>query len=429
MHAIGKALAVSAAIAVGYATIAIAATPETKVYPNGASTFDTAEHGWVASAQTCTVMGQEDLVLAPQMCESTSGHEGSGAEKYIYTRFTSLANAESAIEAGGTWTSPAFTTAPMEIGTAAVSFRRQAFFDQAVGERGALIRLDTLLVEKATATTPEKQTLILREELRSPDTAGFVTRTQAFDPALVTPGREYELRFVSRMTADQGQLADNTVEIRLDDVALTTTEPIEGPAGPEGDPGAPGDPGAKGDAGDPGAKGDSGAAGEQGVKGDSGTSGERGAAGPAGPAGTPGTEGPAGPSGGVNSAIGRRLLQIERLEPFTLSGSFTGQLRTRIRCDRNALVRCEGSYKIRTVNPINTRLRGGRRFKRVTLGTGAWQLQRTSRGYAKLEVSPRNFEVIKRRAPVPVTVTMTVLDEEGVQQTLQRTFRLKVRAR
>ena len=411
MHAIKRALAVGAALVVGGSAVAVAAAPQSSTYPQaGGNAFTADAEGWTASNETCTLLGQDGSPLDPLwsvLCDTSSGADSES----IYTRFTSLANAARSFEASGTWTSPEFTLDPStDIGTAALSYSRQATFDSLLPDRGALVRVDAFLLEKNGDAFD--RTLVLREEIRSPDTSGFVTRTQAFDPSGLEKGGTYKLEFVAYLTADQGQLIENTNEIRYDNVKLTVTEPIEGPAGQDGATGATGETGAQGEQGLQGTAGPQGAAGAQGTAGPQG---------PAGPAGTPGADGE------PNSLAARRLLRIERLEPYQARGSFARQLRTRIRCNREVLVRCEGSYKIRTLKPINTRLLGGVRMKRVTLGTGAWQLQRVSRGYAKLTVSRRNHLYALRRSPLPVTVTMTVLDEDGVQQTLQRTLRLRVK--
>jgi hypothetical protein len=106
-------------------------------------------------------------------------------------------------------------------------------------------------------------------------------------------------------------------------------------------------------------------------------------------------------------------------------GPFAGQARVRVLCKRGAAARCEGTVKVRTVRRINERLRGGTRLRRVTLGTGTYQLPRGRVGYAKVVLSPRALALVRRRGPFAVHALVTVLDERGRQQTLRRTFRIR----
>jgi hypothetical protein len=125
----------------------------------------------------------------------------------------------------------------------------------------------------------------------------------------------------------------------------------------------------------------------------------------------------------VNSARARALLRVDRLVKVQRKGPYVHQLRVRVFCKRKVEARCEGSVKVRTTNPINTRLHGGKRLKKVTLGTGSYQLPRGRVGYAKVMLTDTGERLLTARGPFAVDVQLTVLDQDGSQQTLRKRFR------
>ena len=97
-------------------------------------------------------------------------------------------------------------------------------------------------------------------------------------------------------------------------------------------------------------------------------------------------------------------------------------------CKRSALLRCEGTIKIRTTKQINTAFRPGRRLmRRVTLGTVPYRLNRGQVGYGKIIPTRLAKRLLRKHIPLKVDVFVTVLDEQAVQQTLRRTFTLRFR--
>jgi hypothetical protein len=111
-----------------------------------------------------------------------------------------------------------------------------------------------------------------------------------------------------------------------------------------------------------------------------------------------------------------------------LTGPFAGQLRVRVFCRHRVDARCEGTLKIRTVHRINTSLRRGRtRLRKVTLGTGSYQMPRGRIGYAKVMLTSVGQRLLVARGPITVDALVTVLDQNGRQQTLRKRFRMTLR--
>jgi hypothetical protein len=129
----------------------------------------------------------------------------------------------------------------------------------------------------------------------------------------------------------------------------------------------------------------------------------------------------------VNSLEARRLLRLDRLTRVQFRGPFANQLRLKVFCRTAVLSRCEGTVKLRTVKPINVALKKGRkRMKKVTLGTGSYQLTKRQIGYSKVFLTPLGRRLVKARAPITVNALVTVLDQRGRQQRLSRRFTIKI---
>jgi hypothetical protein len=251
---------------------------------------------------------------------------------------------------------------------------------------------------------------VLAKTLGASD-AGWTTESVALPAGALVPGRTYRLETTSALTSEQVQALQGTVSLAVDNIALTVTPP---PA--DGAPGAPGAPGAGG------------------ATGATGATGQSGASGTAGPQGAPGTTttvvvpSRSQDRQAINSEAARRLLRIDRLVRVQSRGPFAGQLRLRVFCKNGVDGRCEGTVKIRSVSPINTRLRSrGRRMRKVTLGTGSYQLPRRRVGYAKVMLTDTGRALLRARGPFKVHALVTVLDQDGRQQRLRRTFRAIIR--
>src|SRR4051794_4464467 len=372
-------------------------------YPTpGGSTFATGLDGWTAGDDAgCTVLGALDAPLCAVSNERVDEHDGS-----LQTTFTSLVNALGAADGTGGFTSPPFTVpADAAIGGAALTLTRRLTSDAPLLDSGAAAHLAIDLVDDAGA-----RTRLLDRDLTDADTA-WTTDAVALPAGAVVAGRTYRLQSRAQLTSEQAQALQGTVALGLDDLGVRTTAPA-----------ADGEDGATGDTGSTGATGQTGA---------SGSSGSTGAAGPAGAPGTttvvtvPSRTAPSRTS--VNSAAARRLLRVDRLARVQFKGPYAGQMRVRVFCKRASAARCEGSLKIRTVGRVNTALQPGRkRLRKVTLATGSYQLPRGRVGYAKVVLSAVNQRLLLARGPLRVDALMTVLDQDGRQQVLRKTFRTSV---
>ena len=323
-------------------------------------------------------------------------------------------------------------------------------------EKGTVARTDVHLVDLGAPNNggDDEALLIHREELTpdksdvtipGDDEAWVRTGTAVpTDPDGITmaleSGRQYRLAFTTFITTEDvitpspldPPLAER-VGVGYDNIRLSVTEPLQGPAGQNGTDGTNG---THGTTGTNGTNGTNGTDGTDGAPGPAGPAGPAGANGAPGPAGAPGPRGPAGPAGApgssggtagdINSEAARRLLQISRLMPFITRGKYKNQLRQRIVCRGAVENRCEGTVRMRTLNKV--RVPGSRKRERITLGQHAYAIPRRTIGYAKVFPSPAGRKAIKKLVPLKVQVTVTVLDQNGDQQTL-RVTRTLVRKR
>jgi hypothetical protein len=394
-------------VAVGTAALATAGTglamaDDGPQYPTpGGSTFAQGVDGWSADSDAgCDILGLGVPGLCAVSNERVDDHDGA-----LQTTFTSLVNALGAADATGGFNSPQFTVpADAQVGGAALTLERRLTSDAPLLDSGAAAHLAIDLVDAGGA-----RTRVLDRDLGAADTA-WTGDAVTLPAGAVVPGHTYRLESSAQLTSEQAQALQGTVSVALDDVGVRTTAP---PA--DGQDGA------------------AGAAGANGAAGATGSSGSAGSTGTAGPAGRPGTTtivttpSRTTPSSGINSPAARRLLRVDRLARVQFKGPYAGQMRVRVFCKRSSAARCEGSVKIRTVGRINTALQPGRkRLKKVTLATGSYQLPRGRVGYAKVVLSATNQRLLLARGPLRVDALMTVLDQDGRQQTLRKRFRTSV---
>jgi hypothetical protein len=397
---------VTSVMSIAAASLALAGGPTAIPGPDG-WTFEADEQGWKDGGASCQILG--NLPDPTEfLCGTANEYDGEGG--HIATRFSTLANAAGAFDGAGTWIGPDFTVPSDDISAVALEYSRALEVDQAIAEKGSTARTDVVLVD-----AEGKRTLLEREDLTVAD-ADFARRARDLGPTVLKPGETYHLEIATFLTSEDAQAIAGEVAALYDDVKLTVTPAVSGPTGPTGPDGANGASGADGAAG---------AAGASGANGAPGSPGAGGVPGPAGPAGAPGQKGG---EASVSPVAARRLLTIDRLQPFLKRGPFANQLRTRVFCRRGAEKRCEGVVKIRTLNKVNTAFKPGRKaMKRVTLGTGAYRLNIGQVGYGKVFTTSLGRKIIAKRGPVKVEVLFTALDEDGGQQTLRRTFTLKAK--
>ncbi|MDQ3675950.1 MAG: hypothetical protein M3401_03960 [Actinomycetota bacterium] len=201
----------------------------------------------------------------------------------------------------------------------------------------------------------------------------------------LTPDTTYFVRVIAA-NAD-GTVTANTVEFKSD----KTSGP--GPPGQPGQPGAPGAPGAPGKPGAPGAPGAPDASGSQ-----------------------------------LNKQIlellsgdARAMLRIhdQRLV-VPMKGRFKGRLRIRITCRSIAVRTCSGTVKVRSRSNINTSTSGKKlKKKKVTLATGAVQLDRRKRGYAILQFNQQRTDLVRLRKRIKVVVIAAVIDADNNRQNIR----------
>jgi hypothetical protein len=360
--------------------------------------------GWEALDASCSLLGLTD-VPAP-FC--AVGSSWDGAEKAAITTFTPLANAGGALVGESTLRSPSFAVpADADVGSATLEVDRKAAVDALVDAGGTARWTVSLLDESAGEGARPVE--LLTDDLSANDDV-WVTRSVRLDGDQLSPGHSYRIVTRSTFTTQTAQALMGTTSVALDNVLLTALPPVVGPKGEDGAGGANG------------ANGASGGPGSDGLPG----IGVPGAPGMPGPAAAPAevrTVAASGTPARVNSPEARRLLRIDRLAVVRFKGPFANQLRLRVLCRTTVLSRCEGTVKIRSVRRINAALgKGRKRMKRVTLGTGSYQLARRQLGYAKVFLTPVNRRLVAKRSPIAVTVQVTVLDQKGNQQRLQRTF-------
>lgn len=391
----GRAMAVTVGVLATAGTAAMAAGDAPRAVPDGDGwTFEADAEGWATpeDGTSCLILSNVEDPFG--LCETTNSHDAE--EKALATRFEPVANAAGVFEGRGVWASPSFTVDVPEVGTATLSYRRKAVVDQLIAESGSRLRADVVAVDEAAKV----EILLSREELTADDTEAWQRRTRSLGTSALEPGKTYHLLVKTYATTDDAQLLVGEVSALYDDIKLTVSPPAA-----------------------------------DGEKGEPGVQGPAGPAGPAGPTPEPVVvHAPAAPADGggreasVNSDAARRLLRIDRLQPLHARGAFRGQLRTRIFCRPAAGLRCEGTVKIRTIKRVNTAFLKGRKvLRRVTLGTGAYRLNKGQTGYAKIITTPLSSKIIRTRGPLAVEVLVTVLDENGRQQTLRREFTLRTR--
>lgn len=412
MFARTRALAaavVTAVVGVSGASLALAADDAPQYPVSGGSTFAAGLEGWTAADDSgCAVLGVLDAPLCSITNERVDDHEGS-----LQTTFTTLVNAVGIADGTGGFGSPAFTVpAGAQIGGASLTLQRRLTSDAPLLDSGAVAQLAVDLVD-TTDPAAEQRTLLLDRSLDAGDGA-WTRETVALPAGSLQGGHTYRLDARSRLTSEQVQALEGSVVLALDDIGVTTTPPAA-----DGQDGA------------------TGAAGSTGETGQTGSTGSTGTEGSAGPAGTPGTttvitvnrSAAASTQPTVNSARARSLLRLDRLVKVQRKGQYVHQMRVRVFCKRKVEARCEGSVKVRTTSRINTRLHGGKRLRKVTLGTGSYQLPRGRVGYAKVMLTDTGERLLKARGPFAVDVQLTVLDQDGSQQVLRKRFRAALTGR
>jgi hypothetical protein len=357
-------------------------------------TFDANAEGWKAGAADCVLFGQ---VPAEPFCTMENLHDAAeGVPKgSIKTVMYQLVGTQNVFAAQGVWTSPSFTLpADKKVGVVTAFIDRKALANDLFSEQGIAIRSDYVIVDEGETKT---RTLAIRDDLGGADTANWVRRTRALGADSLVAGHTYHLELVTNISSGTAKVLDDDLGVFYDNVRLQIAEPEKG------DPGAPGSAGSPGPAGQPGTPG------------------------PAGPPGPGTTQILDGKDGVVNSATAKRLLEIDKLMPVKTTGGFANQMRTRLKCKNAVSERCEGTVKVRTADLVAVRGKGGKTSKkRLTFGAGAYQLSRGKSGYAKALLTPAYKKFLLKKKSIKVIVSVTVLDEKGFQQTLEKTFTMKV---
>jgi len=412
---IPRAVMLTAALAgagVGGVSLARAQDEVAPQYPvPGGSTFTTDIEGWAAAEDSaCSVLGVIDAPLCGVTNERSDDHDGS-----LVTTFTALVNALGVADATGGFSSPAFTVpADQQVGQATIGVERALSSDAPLLDSGAVATLAVDLVD-TTDPAAESRTQVLETNLDAAD-EGWAAERVTLPTGTVVPGHTYRLDTRSHLTTEQVQALQGTVSVAVDDVGLTVLEPPKD--------GATGVPGAQGETGTQGTQGETGS---QGTQGETGTQGSQGTQGAPGVPGQTTVIVKSTSPVKTNSAAARRLLRVDRLLRAFTTGPFADQMRVRVFCKRAVTARCDGTVKIRTVGRINTALLGGRRLRKVTLGTGSYQLPRGRVGYAKVMLTPLGRRLLLARGPFRVDALLTVLDQDGRQQRLRKTFRASMR--
>src|SRR3954470_24807558 len=358
-----RAVLITAALTAAGGAVA-AADGTVPQYPTaGGSTFATGLDGWKPAENAgCTAAGLPADGFCSVTNERVDDHQGS-----LQTTFTSLANAANAADGTGGFSSPDFSVpADANNGRATLTLDRRLTSDGPPLDGAPVADLAVDLVD-ATDPQSEQRTTVLDRSLDSTDTA-WTGEDVALPDGTVLAGHTYRLETRARLSTEQAQALEGSVAVGIDDVGLATAPP---PAdGKDGATGATGAIGETGSTGQTGSTGETGSAGQTGEQGSTGAPGVPGPAGPIQVVAAPSSE----PK--INSAAARALLRVDRLVRAYTTGPFADQLRVRVFCKRKVATRCEGTLKVRTVARINTALLGGRRLRKVTLGTGTYQLPR-----------------------------------------------------
>ena len=402
------AAAAFAALMVTGASMALAQGDEPQYPAPGGSTFATGMDGWKADDDSgCTTGGLSGLPVCSVANERVDAHQGS-----LQTTFTSLVNGAGAADGVGGFASGTFAVpSDAQIGAARLTLDRLLSSDAPLVDGGPVADLAVDLVD-VTDPAAEQHSVLLDRSLDETDTQ-WTGETIALPDGTVRAGRTYRLETRSRLSSEQAQALQGSVSVAFDNVGITTTPP-------------PAD-------------------GRTGAAGQDGAAGATGAPGPAGPAASPTavptpTTAPSTTAAAtvpsrtpasrpkVNSSEARRLLRVDRLVQVRLTGPFAGQARVRVFCRRRVGARCEGTLKLRTVHRVNTALKKGRRrMRKVTLGTGSYQMPRGRIGYAKVILTAVGQRLLVARGPFAVDALVTVLDQNGRQQILRKRFRATVR--
>ncbi len=103
-----------------------------------------------------------------------------------------------------------------------------------------------------------------------------------------------------------------------------------------------------------------------------------------------------------------------------MKGRFKGRLRIRITCRSIAVRTCSGTVKVRSRSNINTSTSGKKlKKKKVTLATGAVQLDRRKRGYAILQFNQQRTDLVRLRKRIKVVVIAAVIDADNNRQNIR----------
>jgi hypothetical protein len=364
-------------------------------------TFDAGPEGFTDAGAGCGVLGFPEPTEG-LLCSTENRHNpDDGYPKgSLGTYMFSFVNADNVFVGQGSWKSPSFVVPESQkVGGVTVFVDRKAYSAADLLDAGAVIRADVVLVDESAENA---RTLLIRDDLGAGDLEFWVRRTRAISTETVVPGHSYHMLLTSNVSSDVTQVIGET-GVGFDNLRLRVSEESGTPGAP-GEPGAPGSPGEAGTPGSPGAPG---------------------AQGPAGAPGGPGTTQILDGSDGVpNSEAARKLLRIRSLPTLHVKGGFAKQFRLRVFCRGAAAERCEGTVKFRSVKAFKTRIGGKKVKRRVTLGSGAYQLAKGKIGYAKALLTPAYKRLLLNKT-VKVDAIVTVLDEFGRQQTLTRRFKLR----
>lgn len=346
-------------------------------YPSpGGSTFTSDSEGWRDGGASCNLLGIRGLLCTARNEHQAAEGNPAGA---IRTRFQALVNAVGLFTGEGTWRSPAFRVEALPDGAAIAGgdlhFDRRAAIEALI-DIGGIARYRVLLVDETDATAP--RTVEIANAALTKDDAGWRSVDVALSASQIEAGRTYHLAFVSQMTSQTAQLLSGQIWMGWDNVRLTVRSGPEGPAGPAG-----------------------------------AGAGDR----------VGGSD--------VNSRRAKRLLRIDtRRASAARRGQFSNEVRVRVFCKRTSLSRCEGTAKLRTAQKVNPSIRRRRAKRRVTFGSQAYVCPRGMVCFIKVPIRDRTRRWAAVRGDqrgLAADVLVTVLDEEGVQQTLRRRIRVYAR--
>lgn len=222
MRRCGSAAAVTAALALGLAAPAGAAT---EAHPAGGSTFDGGPQGWVGSGASCSQISGTGLICEAENVHDPSGGNPGGA---ITTNVAVTANLLGLFEGTGTWTSPAFTVADGTIANVTFAYDRR--FD--AGGLVSMAPTSEVAVELVDQESGATATL-LEETLTAADST-FAPRGVGLSPATVASGHTYRLRILTATAASEqsaGLLGEASTA--FDNVRMTVSDQPLGAGGGE----------------------------------------------------------------------------------------------------------------------------------------------------------------------------------------------------